>query len=948
MMENNIDEIIKFSNGKIDFFILQDNACFEKYSTNNLYDEYSIKNVFLKKKKEFYKRNKKKIENLDYYIKEYKKFNKRKKLQLKKKKNVNAHENLKEDFYKNGSLFENNENSEELKDNFSENKSNEFSDGSYIYKSDASVSYSYDNLLNWKYCCFNSFDINICYNSLNNISEESKDIFNIEEFNKEKINTLKNIYSEYNSLNTAYGVFFYTINYCIILALECNRTDLLRNKMKNFQILYKFENIEKHILLKNYLKEMNILNNSDVYLIWKYANLFSSYSFIDENNFFQKNKTKKFFEESFSRYQNFEKRIKPQKIYFENNSNVEIENENVKNIKSNEKDIKKKNTIHKYERISFPKRNLEVIYLNNKQILKNIFSFSPQLYLDNLDYIYIEEVGDIRKRNNGFIKYDKKLKKIKTLLSSSENNYTFVDDSYENYLYFREIIYNLKSLNLHYNNNNKKYKKKLLGDYKFIYKKISSDYIKKENYYGEKKNKKNIFLFFNKELAYYPSLFYDENYSYHFKGFSYIGEDYGYHEYQNYYIDNIENKIYCILPLAYDCTFISIKNEPLCLVRGYRNKFSFYFPYDYKKNEVTHLQIFEKSNEKNEEHNKKEIDKEMHVDNKLNNIYSLTYNYFDDSIIACSKDCIFIFNIEDPIFKKKIILLDKDKKKIGKITSICLIHYYEQLKDNNNDKEQINLSKNDELCYNTINETKMENNKIYSKNIGRISKEKFLSKEHFHCKTMIKKYLSKYEKKKKNIFCVGTKKGIIYVYNEKEEMLDENKNNYIISNTSFVTLKNSSVIQIKYCDKNIIISSSLNDVYIRVFNINAKHETAKFYRENRDNQKYFFDILKDFLFTGDLYGNILIYNLKSKNIVFKKNLTYSPIICVSINKLLPLMLLTTSYNFSHSISNYIYKKNKKRIIYDAYKKKGIQRASKSIFITSMSLWYIYELYNLYS
>ncbi|CRG96679.1 hypothetical protein PGAL8A_00425900 [Plasmodium gallinaceum] len=944
MVINNIDEIVKFTNGKIDFFILQDNACSEKCPINNPYDEYSINNVFLKKEKEFYSRNKKKIENLDYYIKEYKKFNERKKIQLKRKKNVddNKNENLKENSSENKSIFKYIEEDEELNDNLSENKSNEFSDGSYVYKSDTTVSHCYDNLVNWMYCRFNSFNINIYVNSPNNIFKESKNIFIIKEFNKEKINALKDIYSTYTGLNTTYGVFFYTVNYCIMLALECNRIDLLKNKMKNFKILYKFENIEKYVFLKNNLKDIDNIDKSNVYLTWKYPNLFSSYSFIDENNFFQKNKTKKLFKESFLCCKDFDK-INIEKKCCENKSNEE--NENIKNKKSDEEDIRKKGTIYKYDRISFPRRNLEVIHLNNKLSLKNIFAIYPQFYLDDLDYIYIKDVGDIRKINNKCIEHDEKLKKIKVLLNRNQNNNTFIDDTYSNYLYFRKTIHNLKSSILHYDNN-KKYKKKLLDDYKFIYKKINSNYIKEGNQKGEKKKK--IFLLLNKELNYYPYFFYDNKYSYHFKGFSYIGEDYGYHEYQNYYIHNIENKIYFVLPLAYNYTLISIKNEPICLIRGYGKKFSFYFPYDYKKGEVIYPQDFEQSNEKYEKNDKKENYKERHVENNLNKIYSLSYNYFDDTIIAGSKNCIFIFDIHDPIFKKKITLLNKEKKKIGKITSICLVHYYEELQNKDNEIQQINLSKNDELYDNKINETKMKNNKVYSKNMGRKKEEKFLSKEHYQCKSLIKKYFSKYEKIKQNIFFIGTNKGIIYMFNEKEEILDENKNNYIISKTCFITLKNSSVIQIMYYDEKKIIASSLNDIFIRLYGLNSKYDNTKFYRENRDNQKYHFDILKDFLFTGDLYGNILIYDLKNKNMIFKKKLTYSPIICVSINKLLPLMLIATSYNYSHSVSNYIYKKNKKIIINNAYKNKGIENASKSIFMTSMSLWYIYELYNLYS
>ncbi|CRG94869.1 conserved Plasmodium protein, unknown function [Plasmodium gallinaceum] len=172
------------------------------------------------------------------------------------------------------------------------------------------------------------------------------------------------------------------------------------------------------------------------------------------------------------------------------------------------------------------------------------------------------------------------------------------------------------------------------------------------------------------------------------------------------------------------------------------------------------------------------------------------------------------------------------------------------------------------------------------------------------------------------IYAVGDYNDCLYLYADN----CDHKNDYILK---FQNKKNSNgITHIKWFNEFFILSGSRNSPFIYLFDMrNNKNYIQKFERHALTNQKYIFDIYKDYLICGDTFGYINVYDIINNKLIHKQLINkYSPITSVNKHPIYPLLLTgsgTRRYYENNNnevdiITNLLY--NQKNFHEDSYKK----------------------------
>ncbi|CDU19972.1 uncharacterized protein PY17X_1335200 [Plasmodium yoelii] len=137
-----------------------------------------------------------------------------------------------------------------------------------------------------------------------------------------------------------------------------------------------------------------------------------------------------------------------------------------------------------------------------------------------------------------------------------------------------------------------------------------------------------------------------------------------------------------------------------------------------------------------------------------------------------------------------------------------------------------------------------------------------------------------------SIYAIGDYNDILYIYADN----CNHKNDYILK---FSNKYNSNGITcVKWYGEYNILSGSRNGSYIYLYDIrNNKEYVHKFKRFALTNQKYLFDIHKNYIISGDTFGYLNFYNIENNELVHKQLINkYSPIVSVNVHSTYPFIL----------------------------------------------------------
>ncbi|KJP85172.1 hypothetical protein AK88_05190 [Plasmodium fragile] len=137
------------------------------------------------------------------------------------------------------------------------------------------------------------------------------------------------------------------------------------------------------------------------------------------------------------------------------------------------------------------------------------------------------------------------------------------------------------------------------------------------------------------------------------------------------------------------------------------------------------------------------------------------------------------------------------------------------------------------------------------------------------------------------IYAVGDYNDCIHVYADN----CDHKNDFILK---FQVDKKSSngITCIKWLDEFSLLSGSRNGSFIYMYDMRKSTEYVhKWQRFALTNQKYLFDVYKDFLISGDTFGYLNVYHLRENKLMYRQQINkYSPIVSVAVHPIYPLLL----------------------------------------------------------
>ncbi|SCL97236.1 WD repeat-containing protein 79, putative [Plasmodium berghei] len=137
-----------------------------------------------------------------------------------------------------------------------------------------------------------------------------------------------------------------------------------------------------------------------------------------------------------------------------------------------------------------------------------------------------------------------------------------------------------------------------------------------------------------------------------------------------------------------------------------------------------------------------------------------------------------------------------------------------------------------------------------------------------------------------SIYAIGDYNDILYIYADN----CNHKNDYILK---FSNKYNSNGITcVKWYGEYNILSGNRNGSYIYLYDIrNNKEHVHKFNRYALTNQKYLFDVHKNYIISGDTFGYLNFYNIENNELVHKQLINkYSPIVSVNVHSTHPFIL----------------------------------------------------------
>ncbi|KEG04741.1 WD repeat-containing protein 79, putative [Plasmodium vinckei vinckei] len=137
-----------------------------------------------------------------------------------------------------------------------------------------------------------------------------------------------------------------------------------------------------------------------------------------------------------------------------------------------------------------------------------------------------------------------------------------------------------------------------------------------------------------------------------------------------------------------------------------------------------------------------------------------------------------------------------------------------------------------------------------------------------------------------SIYAIGDYNDILYIYADN----CNHKNDYILK---FSNKYNSNGITcVKWYGEYNILSGSRNGSYIFLYDIRNNNEhVQKFKRFALTNQKFLFDIHKNYIISGDTYGYLNFYNIENNELIHKQLVNkYSPIVSVNVHSTYPFIL----------------------------------------------------------